>query len=111
MTKKPKKPKIAGPKSGKIKSVSPKPAAQNYNPALQAVILEVVDNQIENLNPPQTSQTFERLVAQGFSRDEARKLIGQAVVSEIFDVLKNQEPYDEARYLAALNRLPGKAWE
>jgi len=33
------------------------------------------------------------------------------VTSEIFDVLKNRQPYDEARYLAALCRLPTLPWE
>lgn len=69
-------------------------------------ILEVVDNQLRDLNPPATKETFDRLVGEGFSQDEARRLIGCAVASEIFGVLKNLQPYDEERYLTALNNLP-----
>ena len=33
------------------------------------------------------------------------------MTSEIFDVLKHKQPYDEARYVAALHRLPTLPWE
>jgi hypothetical protein len=33
------------------------------------------------------------------------------VVNEIFEVMKQGKPYDEARYLAALRRLPKLPWE
>ncbi len=85
--------------------------APEYNPVLQAAIYEVVDNQIQELNPPQTKQTFDRLVAEGNSPQEARRLISCVVVSEIFDVLKKSEPYNEARYVTALNRLPKMPWD
>jgi hypothetical protein len=55
---------------------------------LKKTILEVVDNQIRDLNPPATKETFDRLVGAGFDHDEARRLIGCVVASEIFDVLK-----------------------
>jgi hypothetical protein len=32
------------------------------NPHLQAAILEVVENQLRNNDPPQTGQTFKRLI-------------------------------------------------
>jgi predicted N-formylglutamate amidohydrolase len=73
---------------------------------LRQTILDVVDNQIRELNPPATKETFDRLVREGNDPDEARRLIGNVVASEIFDVLKNMEPYDEDRYVRALHRLP-----
>lgn len=45
-------------------------------------ILKVVNNQIRNLDPPATKETFDRLVAEGFGEDEARRLIGLVVASE-----------------------------
>lgn len=69
-------------------------------------VLEVVDNQIRQLNPPATKETFDRLVREGHDQDEARRLIACVVASEIFDILKNMEPYDENRYVAALRKLP-----
>jgi len=61
--------------------------------------------------PPETRQTFERLVATGHSAPEAKRLIGGVVASEIFNLLKRGEPYDKARFVAALRRLPKLPYE
>ncbi len=76
------------------------------NPALGAAIMEVVDTQLREGTPPETRRTLDRLVAAGYPEGEARQLIACAVTSEIFDVLTHKQPYDEARYIAALHRLP-----
>lgn len=80
--------------------------APETNPAVGAAIMEVVDNQLREGTPPETRQTLDRLVASGYPEEEARRLIACAVTSEIFDVLKSRQPYDETRYIAALHRLP-----
>ncbi len=79
------------------------------NPALTDAILEIVDTQLRENTPPETRQTFERLIAAGYAPEDARRLIGNIVVQEIFYVLKRGEPYNEQRYLAALHGLPGSA--
>jgi hypothetical protein len=81
------------------------------NPVLKEMILEVVNNQLEALDPPETKQTYDRLIADGISDQEARRLIGCVVSSEIFDVLKQQKPFDHARFIKALNKLPKLPWE
>jgi len=78
---------------------------------VRAAILEVVENQLRDGAPPETRQTFERLVAAGHSAPEAKRLIGVVVASEIFNLLKRGEPYDEARFVAALRRLPKLPYE
>ena len=75
------------------------------NPYLKAAILEVVENQLRENNPPETRQTLERLLAAGYSRQEAMKMIGTAVVGEIWAVLKENKEYDAVRYRAALEGL------
>lgn len=82
-----------------------------YNKQLKAAILGVVENQIRDGNPPETQQTYERLIADGYSDKETRNLIGCVVSSEIFDILKKQKPYDHNRFVAALKRLPTLPWE
>ncbi len=82
------------------------PGGGTVNLALQATILDVVETQLREGTPPQTRQTRDRLVALGYPEAEARRMIGHAVVSEIFAVMKRGHPYDEARYVAALQRLP-----
>jgi hypothetical protein len=76
------------------------------NPYLKSAILEVVDNQLEANDPPETRQTFDRLISEGHSEEDAKKLIGCVVTSEIFDVLKKQEPFNPERFAKALNELP-----
>jgi len=76
------------------------------NKVLNRVILEVVDNQIHDLDPPATKETFDRLVREGIAHDEARRLIGCVVASEIFDILKYEQPYNAERYVNALSHLP-----
>ncbi len=73
--------------------------------------MEVVDNQLRGNDPPETRQTYERLIASGVDDKEARRLIGCIVTSEIFDVLKRRQPFDRARFVAALARLPQMPWE
>ena len=73
---------------------------------LRAAILEVVENQLRDNTPPESKQTFERLVAEGHTIEEAKRLIGVVVAHEIFNVLKRGAVYNPVRYIAALKRLP-----
>ena len=81
------------------------------NPYLRAAIMEVVENQLRNNDPPQTRQTFRRLIEAGYSEEEAKRLIGCAISAEIFDVLKKNEPFNLDRFVKALNKLPAMPWE
>ena len=76
------------------------------NPYAKAVILEVVDNQIRDNTPPETRRTFARLLEEGYDEDEAKRLIGCVLVSEIWDIMKHRKPYNQTRYVAALQKLP-----
>jgi hypothetical protein len=76
-----------------------------FNPHLKAAILEVVENQIREGDPPETRQTLERLVATGYSRKQAIEMIGSAVVEEIWAILHDHKPFDRARFTALLEQL------
>jgi len=71
------------------------------NPHLQAAIMEVVENQLRNNDPPQTQQTLK----------EAKRLIACVVSAEIFDVLKKNEPFNLDRFVKGLNKLPAMPWD
>ena len=73
---------------------------------LKSAILEVVDNQLKANNPPETWKTLKRLTSEGYSEDEAKNLISCVVTSEMFDILKKQEPFNLERFIKALNALP-----
>ena len=76
------------------------------NPHLNAVVMEIVENQLRDRDPPETKETFDRLFAEGHDEDEARRLIACVVVSEIFDIMKRRAPFDAQRFAQALSRLP-----
>ena len=77
-----------------------------HNKRLKSAIIEVVENQIDSNDPPETSQTLDRLISEGFSKKEAKELIGSIVVIEVFEVLKNGRQFDRIKYVTALNNLP-----
>ena len=81
------------------------------NKRVKAAFLEVVDNQLRDNTPPETRETYQRLLKEGFSDQQARQLIGAVVGIEIFEVLKQQQPFDQERFVAALERLPKMSWE
>ncbi len=81
----------------------------SVNPALTEAILAVVDQQMRDQNPPETRRTFERVVAQGYTPEDARRLIGNVVAQEIFAVMQREEAYHEQRYIRALRGLPDRA--
>ncbi len=76
------------------------------NTRLKAMVLKVVDNQLRANDPPETRSTLERLLKEGYSKKEAKELIGCVVTSEIFDIMKTKKEFNPLRYRAALSRLP-----
>src|SRR5689334_12950185 len=78
---------------------------EEYNPYLKATILEVVENQLRENNPPETRQTFERLLAAGYSRQRAVEMIGAALVEEIWTILHEKKQFDHARFVGLLEKL------
>ena len=77
----------------------------------RAAMLEAIETQIRSNDPPETRQTFERLLQEGYPLEEALKLLASALVGELFGVLKNESQYDHARYVANLQRLPRLPWD
>ena len=85
-----------------------KPKVNRY---AQAAVMEAVENQLRNNDPPQTQQTLKRLLAAGHSIKEAKQMVGAVVASEIFDVLKNQQSFNLNRFVERLDKLPKMPWE
>jgi hypothetical protein len=73
---------------------------------LRAQMFSIVDNQMESNDPPETKLTLDRLKKEGCSEEEARQFIAQCVAYEMFGVLKNQEEFNEERYIRNLKNLP-----
>ena len=75
------------------------------NLRLKKLIMEVVDNQIKDNDPQITKQIYEKMLAAGYSMREAKEKIGAVVLTEIYDVMKENQSYDEKRYTDALNEM------
>ena len=68
--------------------------------------MDVVDNQLRDDDPPETRQTFNRLISQGISEEDAKIYIGQAVCVEIWDIMRNRKEFNKERFIRNLKRLP-----
>lgn len=73
---------------------------------LGEAIVEVVENQLNENNPPETRLTLDRLMAMGESRENAIRFISSVLSIEIFDILQNEKPFNEERYINNLKALP-----
>ena len=72
----------------------------------QEALLEVVDNQIRDNEPPETKETLERLMKEGYSELDSKKFIANVISYELFGMLKRKEVYNADRYINALKLLP-----
>ena len=79
----------------------------DQNQRLHAAIIEVVETQLKLNDPPEIKQTLDRLIAESYSTEAAKELIGNVVLLEVFEVMSEGKPFDLKRYIAALNELPG----
>ena len=76
------------------------------NQRLRNAIRAVINQQIEERDPPETLETFERLMEEGFSEEEALGLIGQLISLEVAEEIAGQAGLDLDRYIIALEKLP-----
>lgn len=75
------------------------------NIRLKRIILEIVENQLRENDPPAARQAYQKLLDVGYSTREAKEKIGAVVLEEIYDVVKENQPYDEKRYRLALEEM------
>ena len=68
--------------------------------------MEVVVNQIETGDPPETKATLERLMGAGNTKGEAMQLIAAVARNEMQAMLAAGRQFDNARYAKLLAKLP-----
>lgn len=74
----------------------------------RAAIIRAVETQVRDGEPPETGQTLERLMREGYSREDAIYLIGSVLAKETFAIINEGREYDHAGFVAALAALPGE---
>ena len=77
---------------------------------LRGELLEMVNNQLHDGDPPETKQTYDRLRVQGYADVEIMHQLGSALLCEISIVTRYQTPFDRKRYASYLNKLPDPPW-
>lgn len=75
------------------------------NPFVHVTIHQVIENQIANHDPAQTGETLEALMRAGYTRHEAIHAIGRVLTQELFEVMRDQRPFNKPRYVEALRDL------
>ncbi len=81
------------------------------NAQVHEFVMGITNNQIEDNNPPITRETFKRLIAEGFSENDAKELISHVVWAEVYILMKKQKPFNLERFTTALQYLPKTPWD
>lgn len=76
----------------------------------RAALMEIVNNQLNENNPPAVREAYHRLKAAGHAEDEIMEMIAAALIDVIFPVMRDGMRFDEARYIKALGKLPELPW-
>ncbi len=74
-------------------------------------VIDAIENQLAENNPPETKMTLDRLMGLGESRENAMRHIASALSVEIFEALNNGSSYNEERYIKNLQALPESPYE
>jgi hypothetical protein len=78
---------------------------------VRETVVELLAAQLRDDAPAEARHTLARLVASGYTDEEARALIGCAIANELHVSLGTDERFDESRYVASLGRLPALPWD
>ncbi len=81
------------------------------DPVLKETIAQVIRQQIQDGDPPETKATFDRLCQEGHSAQEAYRLLGCVLAAEIYEFGKEKRGFDRERYVRHLAALPRLPWE
>ena len=81
------------------------------NEILREPIFEIIKNQLRDNDPPETKDTYDRLIKNGFDDFQTKQMIGQCLAVELFDVMKFGKPYNNERYIKNLKALPKEPFD
>jgi len=81
------------------------------NPEAFEGIMEAVENQLRENDPPETAETLARLTQLGYSEMDAKKMIAQCIVVQIFNTIKRNMPSDNDAFVALLKALPEEPFD
>ena len=75
---------------------------------LRDAMLATVLKQINDHDPPEARDTYDRLIDEGASNSQALNLMAAALREEMAHMLENKAEFDNARYGQRLAKLTGE---
>lgn len=75
------------------------------NHKLKGYILDTIDNQMRDNDPKCTNKVFEKLISIGYTENRAKEMIAAVLIEEMYEVMKNKQPFNEERYSSKLSKL------
>ncbi len=78
---------------------------ENLSPENKKKVLEAVRKQVDENEPEVTGMTFEKLVENGISKDEAYEMLGEALVGEMCEMMNEEREFDLDKWQTRLNDL------
>ncbi|QHS23358.1 hypothetical protein GWK91_10515 [Virgibacillus sp. MSP4-1] len=75
------------------------------NEKMRSKLIEVIDNQLSMDEPKCAKVNLDRLINSGYTEQVAKEKIATVLVEEMYDVMKQQTPFNETRYCKKLGEL------
>ncbi|WP_335944655.1 hypothetical protein [Pseudomonas sp. G166] len=73
---------------------------------VENTLIQAIENQIENDNPPAAKATLNKLTLVGYEREDILNLMAHVLAVEIDAILEEDRPFNTQWYEAALRALP-----
>lgn len=77
----------------------------HLSPENKKKVIDAIKKQVEKKEPEVTTVTFEKLVMNGISKDDAYEILGKALVGEMSEMLHEEREFDLEKWQARLNDL------
>lgn len=80
------------------------------NPRAKRAVLAAVEDQLRSPETPYVKEHYDRLIAEGISEAEAKRMIGCVLAVEILEIKKFNRGFDENGYIQRLANLPDESY-
>lgn len=80
------------------------------NPRLKKALLDAVEEQLKSPDTPYVKEHYERLIGEGISQSEAKRMIGCILTVELWEMNKFNRAFDEDTYIQRLADLPDESY-
>lgn len=81
------------------------------NPRLGKHLIEVIQRQIDDDDPPGAKEVYDRLITDGHAEEEVYGMVACALTSVIFASRRAERDFDAELYVERLRALPQMPWE